>query len=200
MLFPACNHIHHLLTHLKTDCLVFYSHFSWHLELPYFHLSHWIGTRSTSSLFNYQSVWNLGQKKTTMDSNVGDGLTITQLNNSQLERWLLFSLVHVLPSLFFSSLFVYMLFSSEQQNICTTSFCWQFFRGCIYFICSVRLFAWFLSALFLFCVSFLFRIEKYFLKLFLSRQLEVAGLKEAGPVVEKEAVLRLTTFLIDKVG
>ena len=54
--------------------------------------------------------------------------------------------------------------------------------------------------MFLFCVSFLFRIEKYFLKLFLSRQLEVAGLKEAGPVVEKEAVLRLTTFLIDKVG
>ena len=34
----------------------------------------------------------------------------------------------------------------------------------------------------------------------LSRQLEVAGLKEVGPVVEKEAVLRLTTFLIDKVG
>ena len=28
----------------------------------------------------------------------------------------------------------------------------------------------------------------------------MAGLKEAGPVVEKEAVLRLTTFLIDKVG
>ena len=38
------------------------------------------------------------------------------------------------------------------------------------------------------------------LQIFLSRQLEVAGLKEAGPVVEKEAVLRLTTFLIDKVG
>jgi len=32
----------------------------------------------------------------------------------------------------------------------------------------------------------------------LERQLEVAGLKEEGPVVEKEAVLRLTTFLIDK--
>ena len=31
------------------------------------------------------------------------------------------------------------------------------------------------------------------------RQLEVIGLKEEGPVVEKEAVLRLTTFLIDKV-
>ena len=28
----------------------------------------------------------------------------------------------------------------------------------------------------------------------------MAGLKEEGPVVEKEAVLRLTTFLIDKVN
>ena len=28
----------------------------------------------------------------------------------------------------------------------------------------------------------------------------MAGLKEEGPVVEKEAVLRLTTFLTDKVN
>merc|ERR1719350_1876582 len=32
----------------------------------------------------------------------------------------------------------------------------------------------------------------------LEKQFEVAVLKEEGPVVEKEAVLRLTTFLIDK--
>ena len=36
--------------------------------------------------FGHQSATNLGEKKTTMDSNVDDGLTITQLNESQLER------------------------------------------------------------------------------------------------------------------
>ena len=52
--------------------------------------------------------------------------------------------------------------------------------------------------MFLFIVFFL---NNNFLQMFfLCRQLDVAGLKEAGPVVEKEAVLRLTTFLIDKVA
>ena len=52
--------------------------------------------------------------------------------------------------------------------------------------------------MFLFIVFFFTTVS--FKCFFLCRQLDVAGLKEAGPVVEKEAVLRLTTFLIDKVG